>query len=292
MKALKLFLELAKIKITFLVMLTTITGYALAANKLELNLILPVLGLFVLAMGSAMLNQYQEFEFDAKMDRTKKRPIPSGKITPFNALLLSIITMGVGSSILYLSSGFDAMWLGLLAMIWYNGFYTPLKRKTPLAVIPGSIIGALPPLVGWVAGGGELLDIKALMLAFFFFIWQVPHFWLLMLKYGKQYEQAGFPSLQQYYSVKHIRWATFTWTASTAIAAMMLAAFKVVHSQITAISIAVISTVLIFSFLKLLKFDEQLKFNPMTYFMRINIFVLGMIILLSIDNLWSWQYML
>ena len=96
MKTLKLFLELAKIKITFLVMLTTIVGYALAANSLDVNLLLPVLGLFILAMGSAMLNQYQEFELDAKMERTKKRPIPSGRISPFNALLLSIVTMGIG----------------------------------------------------------------------------------------------------------------------------------------------------------------------------------------------------
>jgi len=169
MKIVKLFFELTKIKITFAVMLTTIVGYALAANELNAKMIIPVLGLFILAMGSAVLNQYQEFELDSKMDRTKNRPIPSGQISPFNALLLSFAMIIIGSILLYFYSGFDALWLGLLALIWYNVIYTPMKRKTPFAVIPGSVIGALPPLVGWVAGGGSLLDPRAMILAFFFF---------------------------------------------------------------------------------------------------------------------------
>ncbi len=292
MKTLKLFLELVKIKITFAVMLTTIVGYVLAAQQYNSGIWIPVLGLFILAMGSAVLNQYQEFALDAQMERTRHRPIPSGRISAFSALLLSFTLVFLGSAILFFSSGFDAFWLGLLALIWYNAIYTPLKRKTPFAVIPGSVIGALPPLVGWVAGGGNLLDIKALMLAFFFFIWQVPHFWLLMLKYGEQYEAAGFPSLQRFYSERHIRWVTFLWTASTAVTAMMLPAFKVVHSQITALGIVGISTWLIFTFLKLLKFDFIGNFKPMPYFMKINIFVLVMIILLSLDNLWSIKYLL
>jgi len=292
MKFLRLFLQLAKIKITFAVMLTTIVGYALAARELNVEMFLPVLGLFILAMGSAILNQYQEFELDVKMERTSTRPIPTGQISPFNALLLSIFVVFTGTAILYFSAGFDAMWLGLLALIWYNAIYTPLKKKTPFAVIPGSVIGALPPLVGWVAGGGELIDLKALILAFFFFIWQVPHFWLLMLKYGEQYEKAGLPSLQRYYSEQHIRWVTFLWTASTAVVAMMLPMFKVVQSQITAYAIILASFTLIFSFLKLLKFDDKIAFKPMTYFMRINMFVLMMIVLLTIDNFWGLKYIL
>lgn len=292
MKIIKLFFELTKIKITFAVMLTTIVGYSLAANELNTNMIIPVLGLFILAMGSAVLNQYQEFELDSKMDRTKNRPIPSGQITPFNALILSFAMIIIGSALLYFFSGFDALWLGLLALIWYNVIYTPMKRRTPFAVIPGSVIGALPPLIGWVAGGESLLDPRAMILAFFFFIWQVPHFWLLMIKYGEQYEKGGFPSLQRFYSEKHIRWVTFLWTVSTAISAMMLPAFKVIKSEVTAIGIIAISTWLIFSFIKLLKFEENIEFKPMPYFMKINIFVLIMIILLSVDNFWGLQYLM
>ena len=68
------------------------------------------------------------------------------------------------------------------ALIWYNGIYTPLKRKTAFAVVPGSVIGAIPPMVGYVAAGGSALDPQILAFAFFMFMWQIPHFWLLIMK--------------------------------------------------------------------------------------------------------------
>jgi len=282
-KKLKIVFELSKIRITFAVMLTTIVGYVLASDGYSLQMILPVLGLFILACGSAMINQVQEHKKDAMMERTAHRPIPSGRISPKNALILAISFVLVGSIMIWLGSNYRAMLLGITALFWYNAFYTPLKKITPFAVIPGSVIGALPPMVGWVAAGGSLMDMRALMLAFFFFIWQVPHFWLLMVKYGPQYEKAGFPALTRYYSVQHIRWVTFLWTLSTALAALMLPAFGVVNSMVSAVGIVLLSTWLIFSFLKILKFD-QVIFKPIQYFMKINIFVLLMIILLSVDS--------
>lgn len=280
---LKIIFELSKIRITFAVMLTTIVGYVLANDGYSPQMILPVFGLFILACGSAMINQLQEHKKDAMMERTAKRPIPSGRISPKKVLILAVSFVIIGSAIIWIGSNYIAVLLGLTALLWYNGFYTPLKRITPFAVIPGSVIGSLPPLVGWVAAGGDLLDMRAIMLAFFFFIWQVPHFWLLMLKYGPQYEKAGFPALTQYYSVKHIRWVTFLWTFSTALTALMLPVFDVVNSMASAVGIILVSTWLIFSFLKILKLD-QVMFKPMKYFMKINIFVLVMIILLSVDS--------
>ena len=280
---LKIVFQLSKIRITFAVMLTTIVGYVLANGGYSSQMILPVLGLFILACGSAMINQIQEHKKDAMMERTANRPIPSGRISPSNALILAMSFVLLGSGMIWYGSNYQAMLLGLTALFWYNAFYTPLKKITPFAVIPGSLIGALPPMVGWVAAGGSLMDMRAIMLAVFFFIWQVPHFWLLMIKYGPQYEKAGFPSLTKYYSVQHIRWVTFLWTLSTAITALMLPAFGVVSSLATAVGIILVSTWLIFSFVKILKFDEVM-FKPMQYFMKINVFVLLMIILLSVDS--------
>lgn len=284
MNYLKTFLELVKIKITFAVMLTTITGYVLSSGGFESSMWATVFGLFLLACGSAVLNQYQEHQKDGLMERTRQRPIPSGRISPLGALIMAIGLSVVGSAMIFISGGLLAMSLGVLALIWYNFIYTPLKKLTPFAVIPGSVIGSLPPMVGWVAAGGDLFDPRAIVMAFFFFIWQVPHFWLLMLKYGKQYEEAGFPSLERYYSERHIRWVTFLWTFSTAISALMLPAFHVVESLYTGIAIFALSTWLIFSFLKLLKFDHVV-FKPMVYFMKINIYVLFVIILLTVDFL-------
>jgi hypothetical protein len=86
-------------------------------------------------------------------------------------------------------------------VLWYNGVYTFLKRKSPFAAIPGAVIGAIPPAIGWICGKGALsFDPQILALSFFFFIWQVPHFWLLLLNFGRDYEKAGFPSLTRIFN--------------------------------------------------------------------------------------------
>jgi len=278
----KTFLELSKVKITVAVALTTITGYLLARGRFDIYLLLPTLGIFILACGSSAINHYQERDKDALMERTHNRPIPSGRISAKGALLFAFILTIVGSYILYDSAGPLAMQLGLLALLWYNAIYTPLKNKTAFAVIPGAVIGAIPPLVGWVAGGGSLLDARAMIMAFFFFIWQVPHFWLLMLKYGNEYEKAGYPAITKIYSESQIKNVTFIWVLATAVSALMIPLFYLTESWIiiAGFLIACIWLMLVFSRL-LLRRDEP--FNPMFYFMRINYFVLAIIVMLSLQ---------
>jgi heme o synthase len=277
-------LELGKVRITFAVSLTTITGYILAAGVIDSGLILPTLGIFLLASGSSAINHYQERDRDAMMDRTSNRPIPSGRISPLGALVFAILLSVAGSALIYTGSGMLAMQLGILALIWYNGIYTPLKKRTAFAVVPGSVIGAIPPLVGWVAGGGDLLDPRALFIAFFFFIWQVPHFWLLLLKFGKEYENAGLPSITSIYSDKQIKNTTFIWTMATAVSALMLPAFGIVNSKLIGVGLLVAVVWLVIVFSKLLSKGDQ-AFNPRYYFMKINYFVLFMILFLSVDSL-------
>jgi protoheme IX farnesyltransferase len=278
---LKLLAELSKVKITFAVALTTIAGYVLAKGEFTMAMLLPTIGIFILACGSSALNHYQDSDRDALMERTRKRPIPSGRIGKGSALLLALLMSLIGLLMIYVGAGFEGMQLGLLALIWYNAIYTPMKRKTAYAVIPGSVIGAIPPLVGWVAGGGVLLSVQAAVLAFFFFIWQVPHFWLLMLKYGDEYVKAGYPSITQQYDEQHIRYLTFLWTFATAVTALMLPLFGLVHSALATLVIIVSVFWLIAVFSGLLRSSKV--FNPFFYFMRINYFVLLMIIVLSID---------
>ena len=281
---LKILLELNKVRITALVTLTTLAGYVLAKNTIDSGIILPLLGIFILACGGAALNHFQDRDKDALMERTKNRPIPSGKISSNWVLAISIFEIVLGTSLIYLGSNFLAAQLGLLALLWYNGFYTPLKRKTAFAVIPGSVIGSIPPMVGWVAGGGSLMDPHALILAFFFFIWQVPHFWLLMLKYGREYEAAGYPSITAMIGERQIKVATFMWTAATAISALMIAVSGLVTLLLFKICILIAAVWLITVFSRLL-WDKKEDFNPFHYFMRINYFVLVMIVVLSIEPL-------
>lgn len=275
-------IELSKVKITFAVSLTTIAGYLLTKGSLDTGLILPVIGIFLLACGSSALNHFQDSDRDALMKRTASRPIPSGRISRNGALLVAILLTVLGSGLLYLGSGFVGFQLGLLALLWYNAIYTPLKRKTAYAVIPGSVIGAIPPVVGWVAGGGSVFDAQVLILAFFFFIWQVPHFWLLMLKYGDEYTNAGYPSITQRYNDEQIRYITFLWTFATAVAALMLPLFGILHSLAATIVVMISVVWLIVVFAGLLRSSAK-PFNPFYYFMRINYFVLSVIIAISAD---------
>lgn len=283
-KNLKLLLELTKVRITFAVTVTTVSGYLLAAKSFDAMALIPIFGLFILACGSAALNQYQEYEQDAKMERTKDRPIPSGQISPLNTLLIALGFVVLGSLFLFFGSGIEALSLGLLALIWYNLIYTPLKKRTPYAVIPGSIIGAIPPLVGWVIAGKSILEPQALFLGFFFFVWQVPHFWLLMMKYGKQYKTAGFYSLSEIYTEKYLRYSTFVWVVATATAGVMLPAFHVVSSFVAAIAITLFSVGLLYVFSSLLK-DKAKGFKPMSYFMKINYYVLALNVIFWLDAL-------
>ena len=283
MKSFRIFLELSKVKITFAVALTTITGYLLAGGSFDTGLILPTIGIFLLACGSSAINHFQEREQDLKMERTRNRPIPSGRISPSGALLFAFLLTATGSSILYIGSGMLGMQLGLLALIWYNVIYTPLKKKTAFAVVPGAVIGAIPPLVGWVSAGGQLSDPRALFMAFFFFIWQVPHFWLLMLKYGEEYTQAGFPSITKLYSSRQIKHITFIWILATAVSTLMLPAFDVVGSWVVMAGLLISSIWLVGQFTRLLSVRD-LAFSPIRYFMKINYFVLAVIIFLSLDR--------
>jgi protoheme IX farnesyltransferase len=120
-------------------------------------------------------------------------------------------------------------------------------------------------------------------MAFFFFIWQVPHFWLLMLKYGEEYTQAGFPSITQLYSSRQIKHITFIWILATAVSTLMLPAFDVVESWVVMAGLLISSIWLVGQFTRLLSVRD-IAFSPIRYFMKINYFVLAVIIFLSLDR--------
>lgn len=274
--------ELGKVKITIAVSLSTILGYVLFRGTADSGMWLPTLGIFMLAMASSAINHYQERDYDALMERTRNRPIPSGRITAGGALAVALVLAVGGSALLWIESGFLAMQLGLLALIWYNAIYTPLKRKTPFAVVPGSVIGAIPPLVGWVAAGGPVDDPKILMVAFFFFIWQIPHFWLLLLKLGPQYAQAGFPTLTSLYSNRQLRNITFVWTLTMVISCLFIPVFGGMHTDVGRLMLLTGSVALMLLFVRLLRLRQGEAYDK-RYFMYINSYLLLVMIVLAVD---------
>lgn len=284
LKKINLYLELAKIRITAFVTLTTFFGFVAFAGEVNLKLIPVLSGILLIACGSAVINHYQERKTDALMNRTRNRPIPSGKISPNEALLFAVILIVTGSLILWLGGGLLALGLALLNIIWYNGIYTPLKKKNPLAIIPGSLVGAIPPAVGWVAAGGNLFDPQIIILSFFFFIWQIPHFWLLLLIFGKDYEQAGFPTLTQIFAPDQLARITFMWILATVVTGFLLPIFGIIKYESIYIFLIAAGVWLSWKSLRLLKStDKKISFG--FAFKGINIFALLVVILLSIEKL-------
>lgn len=196
-----------------------------------------VAGVLLLAFGACALNQFQERRLDALMPRTRNRPLPGGRMAPSTALALAFSFALSGFWVLLLGVGITPALLGLAALAWYNGAYTPLKRVTAFAVIPGALVGAIPPVLGWTAGGGELISPQSLALAFFFFIWQVPHFWILLASHGPEYESAGLPALTRALSPQSVTRLTFVWTCTAGASALLLPVFGVATAAATKILI-------------------------------------------------------
>lgn len=279
-------LELNKFRITWFVAVSTIVGYILAKGTVDLNVLLPIIGVFLIACGSSALNHYQERDTDALMGRTKSRPLPSGRMKPSTALTILIAEIMAGLAILFKFSGLYAGLLGMLAIFWYNAFYTPLKKKTAMAVVPGSLIGSIPPAIGWVAGGGNIFDPEILAIALFFFIWQIPHFWLLLLIYGRDYEKAGMPSLTQIFSQEQLSRITFMWILALVASCLIIPLFGVVDSIIINTLLLLAGAWLIFKSRTLLRnYYERITFR--FAFKEINNYVLYVIILLSLNRIFN-----
>ncbi|MBE7560251.1 protoheme IX farnesyltransferase [bacterium] len=277
-------LELAKIRITAMVSVTTAMGYVLFAGEVRPHLPAVVCGVLLLACGSAAFNHFQEREIDAKMTRTRRRPIPSGAVRPATALLYAAALITAGAGILAACATPTALVLGLVCLFWYNGVYTPLKRTTPFAVVPGSLIGALPPVIGWVAAGGSALDPRALALGAFFFIWQVPHFWLLLLVHGREYEKAGMPSLTSVLSTAQLSRLTFVWMATTALACLLLPLFGLVQHGWALAVLGLGSSWLVLASARLLSGSLRASLFRAAFF-AINLYALLVILVLSVEGL-------
>ena len=264
--------SLIKYKVSVAVTFTALTGFIVFNGKFDLVAFQLAFAIFVLASGSSALNQYQEWKSDSIMNRTKHRPIPSGRISPKIALLISILFIVAGLVLLFNGYGFIPALLGIFNIFWYNLLYTNLKRVTSFAVVPGSLVGAVPVFIGWTAAGGNLFSSTIIFIGFFLFIWQIPHFWLLILKYGKEYEEAGFPTVNQSFNPKSLRNIIFTWIVATTFSAILIPLFLVKLSWPFFLFIFVLN-VLFITFFAILSFGKESQLNFKKSFISINIYM-------------------
>jgi protoheme IX farnesyltransferase len=189
------YLELSKSRIVFMVLITTASGFLFAAKHVDPLLLLHALiGTALVAAGTNALNQYVERDHDAKMHRTRSRPLPAGRITPRAALLFSAGIAAIGTLYLGLLVNWLTAFLGAFTLTSYIFVYTPLKRVSTICTIIGAIPGAVPPLMGWTAATNGMGAGGWILFGILFF-WQLPHFMAISWMYRDDYARGGFAML-------------------------------------------------------------------------------------------------
>ncbi len=186
--------ELAKPNLTLLVVVTAVLGFGLATGDGAIRwdrLIMLIVGTALTSAGACALNMFIERDIDALMPRTRKRPIPSGRVNPETALFFALMTFSWGFGALAAFCGPLPALFSLLTAAVYAFVYTPLKRRGPISVWVGAVPGALPPLIGWSAATGGVAA-GGLSLFLVLFCWQFPHFIALAYMYREDYRRAGF----------------------------------------------------------------------------------------------------
>ncbi len=280
-KALLLF-ELIKWKLSLFIAFSSATGYLLAHREVSIGMFPMLAGVFLLASGASALNQYQERKEDLLMERTKSRPIPSGRISPSLGLKLSFSLLALGVCLLHFATHSTPFALGLSAVLVYNGVYTPLKKRTLWAILPGALVGAMPPAIGWFSGGGPLNPLIFILCAFFF-IWQIPHSWLLLLSFPKDCQRAGFPSMAygRSHQIDKIAWI---WTLAAVVCSFLIPLFGTRRSFLMLGGLPALGIFLIGSLSKTL-LSQQKSHSMHLAFRTVNIYILFVMVLFNLDPL-------
>ena len=190
----KIFLSLTKARLSFSVVFSTVAGYILAVEVINLfDIVLLLVGGYCMVGASNSFNQIIEKDKDALMDRTKSRPLPTKKISISSAFWISVFLTLLGLGILY-TINYKTAFFAAISVFIYTCIYTPLKPITPLSVFVGAIPGAIPFMLGWVAATNSF-GIEPGTLFMIQFFWQFPHFWALGWMLDDDYKKAGFNML-------------------------------------------------------------------------------------------------
>jgi protoheme IX farnesyltransferase len=186
------YLELTKPRITALIVVCTAVGYIFGSSgPVRIStLVYALLGTALMASGTAALNQWYEAATDSQMRRTRRRPIPTGRIAHAHALFFGTGLAVAGYGVLWLETNLSAALLGLFTLSSYLFIYTPMKLRSPACTTIGAIPGAMPPLIGFVAASGTL-NREAWALFLILFIWQFPHFYSIAWMYRDDYARGG-----------------------------------------------------------------------------------------------------
>ncbi len=285
----KSYLDLTKSGIVIFVIFSGLIGFVLGSpfgNPFDFQEITAFLcALYLLSSGSLAINQAQEWQLDLKMHRTENRPIPSGKIKPWQAYVLGIVYCSVGL-LLFATFNQLVVYLGLFTVILYNLLYTLYwKKKWTFGAVPGAIPGAMPVSIGFACNNQDLLDSTHIYLFLILFIWQMPHFWTLAIRFKDDYGKAGIPVLPYILGVNrtiyHIGLYVFVYLA-VALSAPITIQASVVHLLIS----LPFSILVLWQFYRFVQLKEKAWLG---FFLSVNFSLLAFLVAPVIDR-WSMFY--
>jgi protoheme IX farnesyltransferase len=195
MENIKIFFELTKFRLSLLVSLSSVFGFLISSNSVDMiDIFILLIGGYLVSSSSVINNQIIEKDLDKLMERTKKRPIPTDRVSINKSIIISVTSMIIGLFLISFYLNNFAALLSFISLILYSFVYTPMKKIGPIAVFVGAIPGALPPLIGWVASTGQI-TLEAIIIFSIQFIWQFPHFWAIAWMYDDDYKKVGFKLL-------------------------------------------------------------------------------------------------
>jgi len=276
--------SISKLIVSASVTFTTLTGYVISKNGIDLTIIPTLIGVFLLAAGASAINHIIERRTDAIMPRTKNRPIPSGRMSVLQAKIWRTIFLLSGTIILIYFTNPACTILGLINVLWYNLIYTPLKKITVWALFAGTITGIIPFFMGVVAATNELPTASYYFIGLYMFLWQIPHFLLLICKYGIEYEQAGLASITQKTTVDKILIISYMWMIASCIASLFLPLFGITKHFFSGIGILTIS-ILVLLFIAIRLFGKGNHLDYKTPFLITNLMQTGFMVTLVVDSL-------
>ena len=244
------YLKLSKAPLSFAVSISALIGYFISKNiDFNSGLIL-FFGVFFLSYAASAINQIQEHKTDLLMNRTKNRPIPAKQITINSAIIFSVIILIFGS-LLLLKLNFNCFLFGLLNVVIYNLIYTPLKYKSQFALIAGGLVGAIPPIIGWSASKLNFSH-EIVFFATFMFLWQIPHFWILLLKYKNDYCKVNIKNISNSVNTYKLKLFIFIWIFATSILTLAFPLFGIITGTFQTVALIILNAFVIISFTKLL----------------------------------------
>ncbi len=277
--------QLIKLPVSLMSGLAALLGYAVHSLTIPEDSLVMAAGVFCLSGGAAALNNFQDRLQDGIMERTRLRPIPAGRISTMEALLTSSIMIGAGAAALILIGAYpDALLTGLSAIILYNFLYTPLKRKTQLSLIPGVLCGMLPPMVGWLAAGGNPGSPLIWYLMIFFATWQVPHLWLIYLSYGKDFRLMHVPIILDRIPKERLIRLLFLWSAAYGVLMLFMRPFNIIRTDLSFMIVLCSALMMPLTFfIALYVVKSEKKFRILFHYL--NILTAGIVCMSIFDSL-------